>query len=141
MPLFRTYLCDLNGQAKKSKSTTDDPVAARAAFSTLVDRTEFDGLEMKAVLLLDKTLLATHQFNAPPHRADFWRDRIDEIAWPLPEDLERKAKKPGRPIEMLGGKPVNVYLDVARLEKARTLGDGNVSVGIRYALDATPMPD
>lgn len=40
----------------------------------------------------------------------------------------------GRPEEMDGGKRVNVYLDAASLERARDIGNGNISVGIRIAL-------
>lgn len=40
----------------------------------------------------------------------------------------------GRPVELEGGKRVNVYLDTASLQRAAELGDGNVSEGIRRAL-------
>lgn len=40
----------------------------------------------------------------------------------------------GRPREMDGGKRVNVYLDAESLERAAELGNGNVSEGIRIAL-------
>jgi ABC-type taurine transport system substrate-binding protein len=40
----------------------------------------------------------------------------------------------GRPVEMTGGKRVNVYLDAASLARAAELGGGNVSEGIRAAL-------
>lgn len=43
-------------------------------------------------------------------------------------------RAPGRPAEMKGGKRVNVYLDDASLARAAKLGDGNVSEGIRRAL-------
>lgn len=41
----------------------------------------------------------------------------------------------GRPSEMTGGKRVNVYLDAASLKAAAKLGSGNVSEGIRKALE------
>jgi len=45
-------------------------------------------------------------------------------------------KRPaGRPSEMTGGKRVNVYLDATSLATAAALGDGNVSEGIRKALE------
>lgn len=40
----------------------------------------------------------------------------------------------GRPVEMTGGKRVNVYLDAASLATAERIGNGNVSAGIRAAL-------
>ena len=40
----------------------------------------------------------------------------------------------GRPSEITGGRRVNVWLDQASVERAESLGDGNVSAGIRLAL-------
>lgn len=40
----------------------------------------------------------------------------------------------GRPKKMKGGKRVNVYLDAETLKKAEKLGGGNVSEGIRIAV-------
>ena len=42
----------------------------------------------------------------------------------------------GRPSEMTGGKRVNVYLDAASIDAASRIGEGNVSAGIRRAVDA-----
>ena len=42
--------------------------------------------------------------------------------------------KPGRPSEMAGGKAVKVYLDAESIAIATRLGNGNVSEGIRKAL-------
>lgn len=48
---------------------------------------------------------------------------------------EAKAARPaGRPVEMPEGRAVNVYLDTVSLAKARKLGDGKISAGIREAL-------
>ena len=47
-------------------------------------------------------------------------------------DIEPKPV--GRPSSMQNGKRVNVYLDAASLESASKLGNGNVSEGIRVAL-------
>lgn len=47
----------------------------------------------------------------------------------------KEEKRPAhRPQEMEGGRRMNVYLDAATIEKARQLGDGNISEGIRRAL-------
>ncbi len=40
----------------------------------------------------------------------------------------------GRPVEMDGGKRVQVYLDADSLAIASNLGDGNISAGLRKAL-------
>lgn len=44
----------------------------------------------------------------------------------------------GRPAALADGKRVNVYLDAASLQRASELGNGNVSEGIRLALEAHP---
>lgn len=42
---------------------------------------------------------------------------------------------PGRPAVMDGGEPVTVYLSASQIARAAELGDGNVSAGVRYAID------
>lgn len=49
---------------------------------------------------------------------------------------EEVAARPGRPVVMGDGEPVTVYLGAAQVTRAAELGDGNVSAGVRYALDA-----
>lgn len=48
----------------------------------------------------------------------------------------RPAGRAGRPAELTGGRRVNVYLDAASLQRASKLGKGNVSEGIRIALNS-----
>lgn len=43
----------------------------------------------------------------------------------------------GRPREIASGRRVNVWLDQASVDLAESLGDGNVSAGIRAALAAS----
>lgn len=43
----------------------------------------------------------------------------------------------GRPAILTDGQRVNVYLDAQTLDRARELGEGNVSEGIRRALAVT----
>lgn len=47
----------------------------------------------------------------------------------------------GRPPKMGGGGRINVYLDAASVEAARRLGEGNVSLGIRRAIEACAQLD
>lgn len=49
-------------------------------------------------------------------------------------DPLKDKKSIGRPSMLSEGKRVNVYLDAQSLEKAAALGNGNVSEGIRIAL-------
>jgi hypothetical protein len=44
------------------------------------------------------------------------------------------GRKSGRPLEMSGGKKINLYLDLESLAIAGRLGDGNISDGVRKAL-------
>lgn len=58
------------------------------------------------------------------------------IAWATPDDWGKDGyRNPGRPAALESGKRVNVYLDATSLERAATLGNGNVSEGIRIALN------
>lgn len=48
---------------------------------------------------------------------------------------EQVKRKPGRPPTVLGGmRRVCVQLDQGTLERARLLGDGNLSAGLRAAV-------
>lgn len=65
------------------------------------------------------------------------RDSDGQVAYWGPAGATLKPYwyvKPGRPEQMQGGKRRNVYLDDASWDKARDLGTGNVSDGIRMAL-------
>lgn len=53
----------------------------------------------------------------------------------LPSKYSGQHRPVGRPQNMVGGKRVNVYLDLESLKNAEILGDGNVSEGIRLALN------
>jgi hypothetical protein len=50
---------------------------------------------------------------------------------------DNQPNGPGRPTELADGKRLNVYLDSRSLEVATRLGDGNLSLGIRLALEAS----
>lgn len=41
----------------------------------------------------------------------------------------------GRPVTMSDGQDVTVYLDGRQIEKARRIGGGNVSAGVRLAIE------
>lgn len=46
----------------------------------------------------------------------------------------------GRPRTLTGGHSVPVYLSTAHVETASRLGDGNVSAGVRLALEMASKP-
>lgn len=52
-----------------------------------------------------------------------------------PETASATKREPGRPEAMTEGRRVQVYLDAKTIEEARKLGDGNLSNGIRRALE------
>jgi len=125
--MFRIYLRDQNQQVSE-KTNTGDPQAAIAAFAALVNRTDLDGQRVMAVITKGGCPVAHHKFNARDDDHEFhWRGRITEL--PVYAGA-------GRPVEMEGGKRVNVYLDAPSLARAAALGNGNVSDGIRQALKA-----
>lgn len=50
-------------------------------------------------------------------------------------------KSVGRPPKLEGGKRRNIYIDEASWEKAKEIGKGNPSEGIRVALNShEPLP-
>ena len=69
-----------------------------------------------------------HHFDARPGTKNNWQGRVDDIAWP------QGSGKVGRPTELEGGARHNVYLDAVSIARARKLGKGNISEGIRIAL-------
>lgn len=75
--IFRIYLRSPD-QRVTDKTTTGDPEAARAAFRSLVDRTDLDGTDMLAVLNRDGRPVAHHRFDGlDPLK--HWRGRTDQI--------------------------------------------------------------
>lgn len=65
-------------------------------------------------------------------------DRLTRTQMPLRKPRKRRAA--GRPRVLRAGQRVNVYLDAATLERARALGGGNLSEGIRAAVRGSVEP-
>ena len=63
---------------------------------------------------------------------DLYRRHANGSKATLTADIEPKPV--GRPSSMQDGKRVNVYLDAISLATAENIGNGNVSEGIRLAL-------
>jgi hypothetical protein len=120
---YRAYIRTFDGQISE-KTITKDQNAAAETFAALVNRIDLDGQKLAAALTYNNGQLAFHRFDRNPGDRDYWRDKLDEIEWP----------SAGRPVEMEGGRRVNVYLDAESLSIAAKLGNGNVSDGIRKAL-------
>jgi len=56
--------------------------------------------------------------------------------------METKPRKRGRPAKGVNAEPQkrrNITLSDRMVEKARAIGKGNVSEGIRVALESTPI--
>jgi hypothetical protein len=49
--------------------------------------------------------------------------------------LQSEKRSPGRPPEIDEGRAVNVWLDAPSIKRAMALGGGNISAGIRRALE------
>lgn len=48
--------------------------------------------------------------------------------------MASKRKPAGRPVTMKNGRRVNVYLDDSTVKRAKKIGGGNLSEGIRLAV-------
>lgn len=97
-------------------------------FKTFLDRGELDGKPVSVHLVHLRAHLAIHRFDAPAGDPKNWQGRQEEILW------QEGTGKVGRPAGMEGGSRTNIYLDDASKAKARKLGKGNQSLGIRIAL-------
>lgn len=84
--IYRIYLRDPQ-QRVSDKTTTGDRAAALAAFMSLVNRIDLDGMPMLAVLNQSGRPVAHHDFrlrpDGTPHDpAKYWRDKTGAIQWP-----------------------------------------------------------
>lgn len=48
--------------------------------------------------------------------------------------MDNAKQDAGRPVALKGGKKITLYLDAETIKKARSLGDGNISAGIRKSV-------
>lgn len=74
-------------------------------------------------------------FRSPKAAASLKRAKAPKQNQPRERSSAPDNPSLGRPRILSGGKRVNVYLDAATLERAANLGSGNVSEGIRIALE------
>jgi hypothetical protein len=51
------------------------------------------------------------------------------------ELVPKTGKTRGRPAQMKAGKGINVYLDPVTVTRAKQIGDGNLSAGLRIAVE------
>ena len=124
---YRIYLQIPNGSAFE-RTETGSRYIAESVFKAFLERYELDKTEVCAHLLFQRTVLAIHRFDAAQGTLENWQGRVHEIAWPEGQG------QVGRPTELEGGTRRNVYLDAVSIARARKLGKGNISEGIRIAL-------
>lgn len=74
----RAYLRNFDGSIIE-KTITNNPIDAKEAFISLVNRTELDGQKLVAVLTYNNMQAAFHRFDRSPGCSDYWRDRLDEV--------------------------------------------------------------
>jgi hypothetical protein len=136
--VFRAYLRTFDGKVDAtSKTITADRVAADAAFSDLVNKSELDGQKFAAVLSYNNAHLAFHRFDRNPGDADYWRDKLDEIQWPGGHGGARDGA--GRSAQTTDGGPLErktVTVDKTTITTLTAYGDGEFSEGIRRAARA-----
>jgi hypothetical protein len=124
---YRIYLQIPNGSAFERTETGSRSIA-ESVFSAFLERDELDNKDVSLHLVYQRTTLAVHRFNEAAGTTNNWKGRVDEIAWP------EGHGQVGRPTELEGGGRRNVYLDSVSIARARKLGKGNISEGIRIAL-------
>jgi hypothetical protein len=124
---YRIYLQIPNGSAFERTETGSRSIA-ESVFQAFLEREELDEKEVSVHLVYQRTTLAVHRFDAAQGTPDNWQGRVNEIAWP------EGHGQVGRPPELEGGARHNVYLDTVSIARARKLGKGNISEGIRIAL-------
>lgn len=124
---YRIYLQTADGGTFE-KTETGSRSIAETVFRSFLDRDELDGKPVSLHLVHMRSTLAVHRFDAAAGASENWQGKEDEIAWP------EGTGQVGRPAELEGGVRKNVYLDAASIAKARKLGKGNFSLGLRIAL-------
>lgn len=124
---YRIYLQTPDGSTFERTETGSRSIAD-SAFRTFLDRDELKGKPVSVHLVYERDTLAVHRFDASSRSPDNWRAKVEEIPWP-----EEDGKR-GRPRELEGGARHQVYLDARSIARAKKLGKGNVSEGIRIAL-------
>jgi hypothetical protein len=112
-------------QSISERTNTPFRMVALAAFTTLLEKTEFDGTRMRAILNVNDIALAHHRFDCAPGSDDHWRGRVGQL------EVETAG---GARFESAGGRHVTIYLDHSSLTKAIELGNGDPAEGIRLAL-------
>jgi hypothetical protein len=129
--MFRVYLKALGRRATNTVRTTD-PDAAKAAFAELVNRSDLDGTDTVAMITRHAIPIARHDFKAVSGNENYWRGRV--------VDLNIRSEQ-GRPPEIQDAKRVNIYLDPTSIKRAKEIGKGNISDGIRVALKFVHIPE
>lgn len=79
--MYRVYLRTPEGKVS-DRTVTPSRAAALVAFAELVDRHDLDGQKLAAALTCSNRQIAFHRFDRSPGYTDYWRDRLEEIAWP-----------------------------------------------------------
>lgn len=122
--MYTTYLRAAD-QSITDQTLTSDRATALRAFGALLDRTEFDGTKMRAILNYQNIALAHHRFCVEPGNDDHWRGRVDQLPCPIAATMRH---------ESASGSAVTVFLDNASLALAEKLGHGDPAEGVRRAM-------
>lgn len=139
--VYRAYLRSHDGHVPdETKTITHDATAAFEAFSGLVGRTDLDGQKFAAALTCNNKQIAFHRFDRAPDSPDYWRGRLDDIAWPgaAPSGPGSGGARAGagRKSQTTDGGPLrhpSVSLDDTTILILTKFGDGQLSEGIRRA--------
>ena len=135
--MFSVYLKDsfhMHIESLKTNNSSD----AMAFFDELVCRESLQGVAgLSAVFSQDRRRIAVHKFDAlETDRKHFWRNRVYSFqAENLPRAPDVIDAEPGRPCKENKGKNRAVYLTDDEQEFLKNFGGGNLTVGVRKAME------
>ena len=133
MAVYRAYLRTFAGEVSE-KTITNDKEIAEEAFRSLVDRVEHDGQKFAAALTCNNRQVAFHRFDRGPGDADYWRDRVDEIEWPMLSHGGAGRGQGRTPLDGAQGVTRRtITIDPDSESVLRDYGDGELSLGVRRA--------
>lgn len=133
--MYRVYLRK-HDQTVEDMFRTENPDEAQQRFADMVNSNHYNGLKMGVVLSYNSQEIAFHRFDRYPGQADYWRDNLDSIEMPVPEDIDVEVlkRRAGRPV-VYGAVRKNISISPEHWEKARRIGNGNASAGFARAVD------
>lgn len=120
--MFYITLTDADGKIVQ-RITAKEAGEAKKLLRPLLNSQEWLGQSMTLMLKFHRRVMLIHEFDKKTGHANHWVDRYYDIDWPTGQK--------GRPSLLVNAQRYQVFLDDVTHEKARKMGNGNVSEGLR----------